>query len=209
MKKLLLTGLALAGFSLGVFAQGNFWFNLGSFANGLATIEQENMGVNNPWYSGTAGFEVWEMNAAAVPAGFNSLSPSDAYAALTAGWKLEATYANQAFSAGGPNTPPVVQMADVSPAGGNVVVAIAAWNNSSNSWNNFVAGGPMGSPDARRYGVLAFTQSTANYNALPPPPTPLVNWPGQDLVMTPVPEPSIFALAGLGAAALLIFRRRK
>lgn len=29
------------------------------------------------------------------------------------------------------------------------------------------------------------------------------------LTLTPVPEPSTFALAGLGAAALLIFRRRK
>jgi hypothetical protein len=41
--------------------------------------------------------------------------------------------------------------------------------------------------------------STVNANATP----------GLTLDFVPVPEPSTFALAGLGAAALLIFRRRK
>jgi len=40
----------------------------------------------------------------------------------------------------------------------------------------------------------------------PAPPPDLVNMPAVIMV---VPEPSTFALAGLGAAALLIFRRRK
>lgn len=33
--------------------------------------------------------------------------------------------------------------------------------------------------------------------------------PGMNLVSVPVPEPTTFALAGLGAAAIVIFRRRK
>jgi hypothetical protein len=44
-------------------------------------------------------------------------------------------------------------------------------------------------------------------------PTPIVSaWPAGALnlgTVDPVPEPSTFALAGLGAAAMLIFRRRK
>jgi len=41
----------------------------------------------------------------------------------------------------------------------------------------------------------------------PPPEFFMVNFSGFNIV--PIPEPSTFALAGLGAAALLIFRRRK
>jgi len=52
---------------------------------------------------------------------------------------------------------------------------------------------------------------------IPPPPNtpnpapPALNIPGTSLVLQAVvvPEPSTFALAGLGSAALLIFRRRK
>lgn len=57
-------------------------------------------------------------------------------------------------------------------------------------------------------------QTTVFANALggvgSPPSTPpgLDSMPGLTLVTT-TPEPSTFALAGLGAAALLIFRRRK
>ncbi|MEK7781754.1 MAG: PEP-CTERM sorting domain-containing protein [Verrucomicrobiota bacterium] len=35
------------------------------------------------------------------------------------------------------------------------------------------------------------------------------NWVGQSFSLTAVPEPSSMALAGIGAAALMIFRRRK
>ena len=37
----------------------------------------------------------------------------------------------------------------------------------------------------------------------------MFNFQGFSLTFVPVPEPSMFALAGLGAAALVIFRRRK
>ena len=74
--------------------------------------------------------------------------------------------------------------------------------------------------------IDAWTGSAADYNAASginlkgssgvfsnpvagPPSTPpdFVNMPAT--VLNPIPEPSTFALAGLGAAALLIFRRRK
>ncbi len=53
---------------------------------------------------------------------------------------------------------------------------------------------------------IAFTGGTGN----PPPPTDLTSGPGalQSFVVT-VPEPSVFALAGLGAAGLMAFRRKK
>ena len=54
-----------------------------------------------------------------------------------------------------------------------------------------------------------FSVVTANPSSNPPgTPSPLVGLTSFSLA-PPVPEPSTFALAGLGAAALMIFRRRK
>ena len=52
----------------------------------------------------------------------------------------------------------------------------------------------------------AFTVNNIGGSVNTPP-----NMPGQsfNLYIQSIPEPSTFALAGLGAAALLIFRRRK
>jgi len=53
-----------------------------------------------------------------------------------------------------------------------------------------------------------FSNPLGNPNAQPPGlPTDFTGMPG--ITLTTIPEPSTFALAGLGAAALLIFRRRK
>ena len=53
-----------------------------------------------------------------------------------------------------------------------------------------------------------FQNATANPAGDPPPTPPnLTGWDAP-IILTVVPEPTTFALAGLGAAALLIFRRR-
>lgn len=58
-------------------------------------------------------------------------------------------------------------------------------------------------------GSATYQQRVADPTAQPPQQTPsLIDMPSITLVGV-VPEPSTFALAGLGAAALLIFRRRK
>jgi len=211
MKRLVLTGIATFAFALGAFAQGAFSLDNSQGVYGF-TVNQP--GQAN-WYSGTLGVEVWELNAAAVPAGINITpaagSGQTAYAALkTAGFKLEATLPGLTTVAPASISVAQVNMPDVSPAGSTVVVGLAAWNTAATSWANMLA-----TQDANtRAGVLAFLQPTANYNAQPAPtPSPLnMDSAGTDLVMTAltsIPEPGTFALAGLGAAALLIFRRRK
>jgi hypothetical protein len=57
-----------------------------------------------------------------------------------------------------------------------------------------------------RNGTLQLWQETANIRGTTSPQTGFENFPGATVVL--IPEPSTFALAGLGAAALLIFRRR-
>lgn len=65
-------------------------------------------------------------------------------------------------------------------------------------------------------GWVGQTPSFVNSEGNPATPTPPVGLSGQsgsgwngNLVLVPVPEPSTIALGGLGAAALLLFRRRK
>jgi len=66
---------------------------------------------------------------------------------------------------------------------------------------------------ANEWGLSAqFSIPTGNPNGVPPTPANQFNTgvdPMLGFNMAAVPEPSTFALAGLGAAALMIFRRRK
>jgi len=55
-------------------------------------------------------------------------------------------------------------------------------------------------------GIFSVTTGAPNGS---PPTTPATLVGFQSFSLNPVPEPSTFALAGLGAAALLLFRRRK
>jgi len=209
MKKLLLTGAALLALTCGVFAQG--WFQLdnsaANYANGVAIDTAGN------YYTGNYGLEVWEINNTTSAAAINTaaaLSGLTAYGMLTpaAGWNLEATYPGQSMTVVGAfTTIGTVKMNDVAPAGSTVTIALAAWNTTDASWAAMLGNVTA----ATRAGVVAFAQQTTDWHPNPTPgipPSTTLSW-GADLVMMPVPEPSTFALAGLGAAALLILRRRK
>ena len=83
---------------------------------------------------------------------------------------------------------------------GNGAVAVVAWNSSAPSFSAAVAGGA-------KAGVYTFI----NWFDVPPGAlSPLGDgWGSTDLVMTTVPGPPVFALAGLAAAALVVIRRRQ
>ena len=94
-------------------------------------------------------------------------------------------------------------------------VMVVGWTGNFADWNSaFTAGTGLlawtGSTVSG--GALAWSNGTGNPNGSPPT-TPVALTFGttgyNGLVLTGVPEPSTFALAGLGAAALMIFRRRK
>lgn len=80
---------------------------------------------------------------------------------------------------------------------------LQAWLGSQTSYAAAVAhGDPAGQ-------TIVFNNPLGGVGS-PPAPTPqLSGMPGLTLSTSVIPEPSTFALAGLGAAALLIFRRRK
>jgi hypothetical protein len=87
---------------------------------------------------------------------------------------------------------------------GSASLQVYAWTGSATTYAQAVASGTA------YYGVsTVFTNPTGGPGNPPANPASLVGMPSLVLTTTPVPEPSTFALAGLGLAGLLIFRRRK
>jgi len=207
MKKLALTGFATLALAAAAFAQGLVAIDDSASGGGIADLKA------GSYYSGPFGMEVWDLAGSTIPTGINNATdPGAAYTALTTGANKftqvalspnTATIANGTFSFGTAN------MLLVSPAGANVVMALAVWNNSMATWATGTA------VSGAHAGVLAFINPTVNPAGSPPPTPAALSGFASDLVMSPlsgtpiIPEPGTLALAGLGLASLLIFRRRK
>ena len=118
---------------------------------------------------------------------------------------------------GAPGLTPLTTFSLTGVAGGaNAEVMVVGWTGSSADWNTAWAAGNAlyawtGSQSSG--GALAWVNGTGNPGGSPPsPPVALVTgaagYNGLHIYFA-IPEPSTFALAGLGAAMLMIFRRRK
>jgi len=204
MKKYLsiLAVAAMAAYATSAFAQGTV-----VFANNTGVVQQ--------WTSAT------DQTLIAVPKGQGfvqlAFAPANtAYAGYTAGnttaqwltanpgWALGPisafnTPAAGKFNGGGQTLTGVA-------AGANADYVLFGWTGAAATYDAGLAGGAMTGVSSK------FTTGTGGVGQ---PPTPAISLAGSFGGMTltggtpVVPEPSTFALAGLGAAALLIFRRRK
>jgi hypothetical protein len=207
MKKTLIIGVATLGLALGAYGQGSVAIDNTFSAYGPV----EDAALN--YYGGTFGLEVWYQNGVQPIAPVNSFAGvlpdgnAQAYD-IVDGWTLAATFAGQNNS----GTPGVIQLGalnipGVSPAGGQITLALAMWTGAHASWA-LASADPLA-----KGGVVALNTATVNYN-LQPPPTPTTieaGWDaaGTDLILTPfIPEPSSLALGAMGLAALLIRRRK-
>jgi len=89
-------------------------------------------------------------------------------------------------------------------AGNPTTWQIRVWDNKGGTATSFLASDTKGQTPLVNSGALGGINSQGG---IVPNPNTAAGWSSFNIYI--VPEPSTFALAGLGAAALLIFRRRK
>jgi len=148
-------------------------------------------GVNNTY---TAG--LWYFLGTA------SLSAGDGKDTLPAGWELASVtqQINSGSTAGAAGAGlffgPAATISDY--VSGPITFAVTAYNGATYASTS----GPTGN----RGHSSGFTLSSIS---IPPSPAGQFGPGFVSFVVLPVPEPSIFALSGLGAAALMLIRRKK
>jgi len=184
MKKLLLGGL-LAGMAVSAFAQGQVY--LDNLAN---TSTSPTATSNGLFFLNTGGGPVL------ISQDFNASffgGTDSANLVLLRTFAGGTAAGDNGFGAGTFNDPQGVA-ATVAGATTVAFFRIDAWIGASPDFNGATTRGSSG----------VFSNPVATPPGAPPD---FVNMPAT--IIVGVPEPSTFALAGLGAAALLIFRRRK
>ena len=223
MKKTIIAALALAITSVSAFSQGNISF--GGIGHGIWTTANNNYttsqgddvallfftsapnltaifasagsGSSTNSASGNAGYSVataWTtlLNGAIQLNGVSSSSPAIANITGTQGtFTYNGGVAFSANNVTGGTTYSAIEIA-WNPTGGNTTIALAAANNALVGWSQ----------------VFSYTPTTGSVT-----PTTLssglVGSFGVGGTVAPTPEPGTMALAALGGASLLLFRRRK
>ncbi len=211
MKRILLETLLASALVSSALAQGQITFS----ASGAQSIRYSPDGLvsfpvaaGNPAIVGTWG----SLNIALYGAPLGTpLSLAGGLPDLTGAWKMQLSPVLQQLVVPGVMTGKIVQMpASVLDAGGNLQLTVVGWTGSA---PDFMSAAAAAGPS-----VLAWTGDPASGGALSwssgsgSATTPYVITKSANafngLVFAPIPEPSAFALAGLGAAALLILRHR-
>jgi len=189
MKKLLIAA-ALTGLTTGAFAQGTVFFN----NNGtLPAVDVDHTIAAGGTYAPANGFTValyWVNQSSGAFATINLLTATPV---ITITGKAVGGFDNVA------NVVVNGQTAD-----GTGEFEVAGWLGTTfTSYHDASVGGQkVGNSQP-------FYNATGGANSPPDKAVNLTGWNGQqDLVLT-APEPTTIALGGLGAAALLLFRRRK
>jgi hypothetical protein len=212
MKKLILAACALTC-AASVFAQGTIVFNNRVVGAVVTHIYGPNPANTTAAQSGngatdtTAGTTDWSAFPLLAGTGFSAqlwaapgLNQADSSLVAASPGTSFRTGAAAGFIAGVTATLPNV----AGDSTGGATVAIRVWDNAGGTITSWAA--------ALQNGTVAMGESpllniTANIGGALNTPPNLVGLQSFNIHL--VPEPSTFALAGLGAAALLIFRRRK
>jgi len=202
MKKLLLTGFGIV-LAASVFGQGTVRFSdvSADLSSPPDRLVRFGAGTTNPF--GTN-------NAVLVNSGTSSYRAQLYYGASTApeGSLIPVTTAAAQFRASTTTTEPGTWAPGNRTfvgfdTGATVSLQVRVWDNQFGATYELALASGNG-----YFGKSTIFQYTVPTDPLAPP-SAFVMAPFVSFSVTPVPEPSTFALAGLGAAALLIFRRRK
>jgi hypothetical protein len=219
MKKQIITILAASGMAVSALAQGSVnidaSYNPGITTQGLNAI---NPATATTWYTGTMALAIWY----AASASSNQLSAINAFLNVTGG---EADALALLSSDG------FVQVSTTTPTGSTVgsitdSVGAGAFSFAQSTiglaspvvtgGNGYLAlvGTEVGGTHPGWSGVVAFANPLGGNPAAVPAGTPALlsgwNTLNENLVLSAaVPEPGTLALAALGGASLLLFRRKK
>lgn len=212
MKKVLLT-IAATAFVVSTFAQGTVQFNIRSSANG---VRGPIYGVNpdNTMESRLGN------TTAGTPAGTQTYPGAVLSGTQYLAQLLAASGANQAESSLlAASTPPstftlvagyvdpvLATLTGVARDASVATMQVVAWDNTSGlypTWADAKAAWEAGAIAAGKSALFNVSSIGGDFNT----PPYLVGFESFNIYY--IPEPSTMALLGLGAAALLIFRRRK
>jgi len=203
--KSFIVGLASVGIAVGASAQG-----LVNFANGSTSLVQVDLGssgssnvVNAP--SSVYGTRIQLYYSLTAPTTFSSAANNYATDGWTAVGNLGSAIAsNGRFSVGQTTIPGAV-------GGPTVYLEAIAWTGTANTAATAVTSLSSALSGGSYVGAYEWSQLSGD-PAATPPGTPISTASSMNalgaLVLRPVPEPSTIALAGLGAASLLLFRRK-
>lgn len=214
MKKILVTTLVACALVSSALAQGQITFS----ATGTPTpnyIQYSLDGklasaVRVPATDQVPGYGKVNIALYGAPVG-TTLSLIGGIPDLTGQWKVQTSpLLSDIGPAAGGMTGKIVQMDPSSlNAAGELQLTVVAWTGDYSSLLTASQNGALiaFTGDALSGGALTWLSGSGSAT------TPYVITKGANafngLILAPIPEPSTFALAGLGAAALLIFRRRK
>jgi hypothetical protein len=209
MKKILTT-IALAGVACGAFAQGTVLFD-NNDAGLVTLLTSSGAAVDAIGAGANPGGAVWHVALLFSPTAGGGIAQSaltdiaDYTPSATANPGIDGAGFFQDTSAGKEVT---ITAATTTP-GASGTFEVVSWLGTATTWAGALAGGAT--YETQGANLVEFTSVTANPTAIPPGLPKSINatgWNG-DAILTPVPEPTTIALGGLGAAALMLFRRKK
>ena len=212
MKKLIGT-LAIAALATSAFAQGSVALN-----NQTGLVQQwtsltDSALIPVPKNGGYVELMSAPVGTTLANAGLTQFSSIAGFLAANPGWSLPL--------AGSSPTPAIIGFGaglfnggtlflNGIAGGANAEYVVAGWTGAFTTYDAAYAAA-VADPSASFFGLsgIATVVKVGDPSAVPPGTATSLRPTFPGVVLSPIPEPSTFALAGLGAAALMIFRRRK
>lgn len=198
MKKLYLTAIICAGMAASALAQGTVFFDSSAASSWTTVKTGPSPDANSPTNLPAAGS--WTAALLWAP-GTTLGQPIGNFTLLGT---VSGANANNGYISGNTVMTATAGMGEA--AGANATFIVEGW---SGNFANYAAATASGVPGQLAGQSVEFVNAMGNPLLTPPGlPAALTGWDGS-LILVQVPEPTTIALGGLGAAALLLFRRRK